>query len=449
MKAFWDLFNTGQFTHKVTCKTCGTISVRNEAFDELLLFFPEPHHEEDQDCTVQDLIQHLCMPQDIDDYQCNGRCKGRTLATSVTSITTCPPILCIVLNRHKQNRVSGQEDEVIPGQEDEVIQPFVIKSSVQFPLSGFNITEDNLQYDLVGSVHYKQTGRYNGHNTSICKSQRSQSHNWFNYNDDKVTPSKFTSVKNDRVLKHHTKMANILFYVSGRLQTHIGSRGPIVDLQDDITSNQTPEAEDDEDGTEKKGGEIDAACDNEGDGGRGDEDGTAEGGRKDYSFSSSSSSLEEDVASTSSSESELNNWISQSFLQRVEGHYCSICREQHYLSSTDLATFETEAECKHVYCYIRLSSRKMASGDGNLTCPQCNCIASNIIHHQPIRLDDGLPNLINTPQEILGRSEGHQCGICFEVFKISDTDLETMDTTEPCQHIFCHECLFKHKAAKK
>jgi hypothetical protein len=50
-----------------------------------------------------------------------------------------------------------------------------------------------------------------------------------------------------------------------------------------------------------------------------------------------------------SSERELNNCISQEFLQRVEGHYCSICREQHYLTSTDLATFETEAQCEHVY----------------------------------------------------------------------------------------------------
>ncbi len=54
---------------------------------------------------------------------------------------------------------------------------------------------------------------------------------------------------------------------------------------------------------------------------------------------------------------------------KVEGHYCLICREQHYLTSTDLATFETEAQCEHVYCYVRLSSRKSASGNRNLTCP--------------------------------------------------------------------------------
>jgi len=72
-------------------------------------------------------------------------------------------------------------------------------------------------------------------------------------------------------------------------------------------------------------------------------------------------------------------------------------------------------------------------------------IASNIIHHHPIRLDDGLPYLRNTPQKVLGSSEGHQCDMCFDDFNLLDIDLETMDTTEQCRHIFCHVCLLKHK----
>jgi hypothetical protein len=154
------------------------------------------------------------------------------------------------------------------------------KSSVQFPVSGFNITEDDLQYNLVGTIHHKPRGPDHGHYTSICQSQHSQSCNWFNYYDDSVSISKFTSVKNDRVLKSHTKMATILFYVSGALQTRIGSRGPI-DLQDSISC---PTPEDNEDGTGEGGGE-------------------------------------DDTASSLSSESELNICISQDFLQRVEGHY--------------------------------------------------------------------------------------------------------------------------------
>jgi len=42
-------------------------------------------------------------------------------------------------------------------------------------------------------------------------------------------------------------------------------------------------------------------------------------------------------------------------------------------------------------------------------------------------------------------SEGHQCGICFNDFNLRDTDLGTMDTTEPCRHIFCHFCPLKHE----
>ncbi len=143
---------------------------------------------------------------------------------------------------------------------------------------------------------------------------------------------------------------------------------------------------------------------------------------------------EDDATSSSSSESVSNNCISQAFLQWVKGHYCSICCEQHYLPSTDLATFETEAQRAHVYCYVSLLSRKTVSVNGDLTCPKCMCIALNIINHQPIRLDDGFPYQRNILQEVLGRSEGHFCSICHEYCKLCDTDLGTMDTTEQCTH---------------
>ncbi len=61
---------------------------------------------------------------------------------------------------------------------------------------------------------------------------------------------------------------------------------------------------------------------------------------------------EDDASSSLSSESVSNNRISQAFLQQVEGHYCYLCCEQHYLTTTNLATFETEAQCTHVYCYV-------------------------------------------------------------------------------------------------
>ena len=184
MKIFWDLFSTGQSKSKVTCTTCETISVKDEPFNELLQFFPQPHHDLDQDCTVEDLNAHHCGAQDIDSYQCNI-CNGRILAKKVTAITTCPPILCIVLGCRKQDGGS-------------------IKLSVQFPVSGFNITEEYLQYNLVGTTHHKPRGPDHGHYTSICQSQRSQSHRWFNYDDHEVSISKFTNIKNERVLKSHT-----------------------------------------------------------------------------------------------------------------------------------------------------------------------------------------------------------------------------------------------------
>ena len=83
-------------------------------------------------------------------------------------------------------------------------------------------------------------------------------------------------MKNDKVLKGHTQMATILYYVSGALKTRIRSQGPILDLQDDTTSNPTP---------------------------GNNEVGTGEGGGDD------------NAASTSSSERELNNCISQEFIQ--------------------------------------------------------------------------------------------------------------------------------------
>jgi hypothetical protein len=218
----------------VTCTTCGTISTTHERFSELMLTFPQPHHESDQDCTVEDLITHHCGTQDIEDYQCSC-CNDRKLAKKVTSITTCPPILCIVLCRRKLDGGS-------------------IKSAVQFHVSGFNIRKDDLQYNLVGTVHHSPSRPDQGHYMSICKSKRSQLRNWFNYNDREVSFSHFTNKRNDKVLKGHIKTATILFYVSGALQTCIRSRSPIVDLQDDTTSYSSPV--NDEDGTGEGGGKM-------------------------------------------------------------------------------------------------------------------------------------------------------------------------------------------------
>jgi hypothetical protein len=56
-------------------------------------------------------------------------------------------------------------------------------------------------------------------------------------------------MKNDRVLKAHTKTATILFYVSGELQTHNGQA--LIDIQSD--------ADDYAIGTGEGGGEDDVS----------------------------------------------------------------------------------------------------------------------------------------------------------------------------------------------
>jgi ubiquitin C-terminal hydrolase len=210
MKSFWDLFSSGRLTSTVTCTTCGTISTTNCPFEALLLYFPRGHHVSDQDCSVEDLIAHHCEIEDIPDFQCD-HCNGRTLGKRVYAITTCPTILCIVLHRKKQDGRS-------------------IKSSVQFPLSGLNITEDGLQYNLVGTVHHKPDGHEHGHYTSICHSQRS--HDWYLYDDERVSHTQFVKKQQKGiVLKRYTKTAFILFY---ELQTHDGSED-IIDLQSNDT----------------------------------------------------------------------------------------------------------------------------------------------------------------------------------------------------------------------
>jgi ubiquitin C-terminal hydrolase len=126
--------------------------------------------------------------------------------------------LCIVLERKKQDGGSINSDG---GR---------INSSVNFPVSGFSITEDHLQYNLVGTVHHKPDGHEHGHYTSICHSQRS--HDWYLYDDEHVSYIRFVNkLKKDRVLKQHTKTATILFY---ELQTHDGSED-IIDLQSNDT----------------------------------------------------------------------------------------------------------------------------------------------------------------------------------------------------------------------
>jgi len=99
-------------------------------------------------------------------------------------------------------------------------------------------------------------------------------------------------VKNDRVLKDHTKSATILFYVSKELQTHNGQA--LIDIQSGASESevniQEGEGEDDAESTSSSESECNNLIpqDQEGEG-------------------------EDDAKSTSSSISECNNRITQDF----------------------------------------------------------------------------------------------------------------------------------------
>ncbi len=104
-----------------------------------------------------------------------------------------------------------------------------IFSAVQCSALGFDIKGDNMPYDPSATVHHTPRKSRSGHYTAICRSQNLQSHKWFMYNDDRVSPLKFTNMqkKHAMVLTCHIKTATILFYVSPSIETHIKNANTI------------------------------------------------------------------------------------------------------------------------------------------------------------------------------------------------------------------------------
>jgi len=212
MKAFWDLF-TGNITHEYTCTSCKNTSENDEPFDYLLLKFPDDHHERNQSYTVEFLIQYHLQDKQIDQYRCRF-CREIISATKKSAITKYPSFVCILLCRVKRDN-NG-----------------TISSVVQFPALGFDIKGDNKPYDLSATVHHTPTRGGSGHYTAICRSRVLQSPEWFMYDDDRVSSSKFTNMKKHAtVLKGHMKTATILFYVSPSIETRI-KNGKTIDLME-------------------------------------------------------------------------------------------------------------------------------------------------------------------------------------------------------------------------
>jgi hypothetical protein len=201
MNAFWDLF-TGEITHEYTCTSCKNTFQNWELINYLLLKFPDEHHEQDQYCTVEFLIEYHLQEEKIDNYWCSF-CEKNSSATKTSAITKYPSFMCILLCcRRRDNNGT-------------------ISSAVQFPALGFDIKGDNMPYDLSATVHHTPRRSGRGHCTAISRSRDLQSQEWFMYDDDRVSPLKFTNMqkKQAMVLKCHMKTANILFYVSPSLET--------------------------------------------------------------------------------------------------------------------------------------------------------------------------------------------------------------------------------------
>ena len=64
MKAFRDQF-TGKITHEYTCTSCKNTSENDKPFNYLLLKFPDEHHERNQYCKVEFLIQYHLQEEKI------------------------------------------------------------------------------------------------------------------------------------------------------------------------------------------------------------------------------------------------------------------------------------------------------------------------------------------------------------------------------------------------
>jgi hypothetical protein len=166
---------------KITCTKCNKTSKKEEPFSELILHFPQSHHESDHHaCTLNDLISHHNAPAEINDYQCRI-CNMPTTATKEGFISQYPKIMCIVLSRWKSNETK-------------------INLAVHYPLPG-----------LFGSVHHKANRGKSGHYIAICEHR--DSNDWFSYDDEDVRREQFVNKKNGKVLTKFMKSAAILFYV--------------------------------------------------------------------------------------------------------------------------------------------------------------------------------------------------------------------------------------------
>jgi hypothetical protein len=208
MTCYWDMFSHGSTDYITRCHQCGISSTREQPFTELIMYFDESHHTNNNKrntCTLGDLLESYNTREDvIDDYDC-GICNRRTTATVCNRVRQYPRVLAIALSR---GSVDGD----------------LIKTCVNYPFENFkpNIhsryQEDAVDttYNLVATINHcprGKGGKEGGHYTAICKKHNSDV--WYNYDDHIVTKSNFSkSVKSIPTAKNEfQRKAGLLFYI--------------------------------------------------------------------------------------------------------------------------------------------------------------------------------------------------------------------------------------------
>ena len=155
------MFGLGQITQNVTCTICSSVTARAESFSELLLQFPESHHEAtptNWKCTLNSLIEHYHIRQaNLPNYDCNY-CGERALATRRVQISWYPVILCIVLGckKNDDNRVT-----LAVGYPVWDLNPCTIFRSHEGTMDS--------KYNLIATANLRACKKNDGHYTAVSK----------------------------------------------------------------------------------------------------------------------------------------------------------------------------------------------------------------------------------------------------------------------------------------
>ncbi len=162
MQFFWDMFGSGQIMQIVTCTICSCVTTREESFSELLLQYPESHHEAtptNRKCTLNSLIKHHFGQEDHPNYDCLT-CGRRTLATRCIRLSWYPIILCIVLGlkMNDNTRITLAVDYPVCN-----LNPCTIFGSHEGTVDS--------KYNLIATVNHKPSKKNDGHYMAVNKSQ--------------------------------------------------------------------------------------------------------------------------------------------------------------------------------------------------------------------------------------------------------------------------------------